>query len=108
MRGIIINKINISFTLDKNEIATKGKKTVYLKIITPSKATLSDEGRGSGTFTFKGEKSLYTAKKEVEFNNSNEKMNFSWDKSAALSAGDYEVYLFCEDFIIGKSKFSLK
>lgn len=103
-----VDKININFTLDKNEVATKGKKTIFLKIITPSKATLSDEAKGSGTFTFKGEKSLYTAKKEIDFSNSNEKVTYSWDKSAALSGGDYEVYLFCEDFIIGKSKFSLR
>jgi predicted nucleic acid-binding Zn-ribbon protein len=103
-----VDKISINFTLDKNEVATKGKKTIYLKIITPAKATLSDEGKGSGTFTFKGEKSLYTTKKEIDFSNSNEKVNYTWDKSPALSAGDYEVYLFCEDFIIGKSKFSLR
>ncbi len=103
-----VDKINVSFTLDKNEVAKKSKRTIYLKIITPSKATLSDEAKGSGTFEYKGEQSLYTAKKEIEFTNSNEKINFSWDKTPSLIAGEYEVYLFCEDFIIGSTKFSLK
>lgn len=103
-----VDKINVNFTLDKNQVAKPGKRTIYLKIITPSKATLSDESKGSGTFTYKGEKSLFTAKKDIEFSNSNEKVTFSWEKSPALIAGDYEVYLFCEDFIIGKSSFSLR
>jgi hypothetical protein len=103
-----VDRINVTFTIDKNEVAAKTSKTVYLKIITPSKATLSDESKGSGTFKYKGEQSLYTSKKDFQFSNSNEKLTFAWDKSASLLAGDYEVYLFCEEFIIGTTKFTLK
>lgn len=102
------DKIRISFSLAKNEVAEKGSKTVYLKIITPSKATLHNEEAGSGKFTYMGEESLYTAKQKFNFANKNEKLVFYWNKSNGMIAGDYEAYLFCEDHIIGKTAFSLK
>lgn len=101
-------KIRVSFKLAKNETTKKGSKTVYLKIITPSKATLHNEERGSGTFTYKGEESLYTAKQRFNFNNDNEELAFYWDKSPSMIAGDYEAYLFCEDHIIGQASFNLR
>lgn len=102
------DKIRITFTLGKNEVAEKGSKTVYLKIITPSKATLHNAEAGSGKFTYMGEESLYTAKQKFNFANKNEELTFYWNKSAGMIAGEYEAYLFCEDHIIGKTGFSLK
>jgi cell division protein FtsB len=102
------DKIKVSFTISKNEIAEKGTKTVYLKIITPSKSTLHNESAGSGKFVYQGEESLYTSKQQFNFANKNEKMQFFWDKSPGMIVGDYEAYLFCEDHIIGKAAFSLK
>lgn len=102
------DKVRVTFKLDNNETATKGSKTVYLKLITPSKATLHNDEMGSGTFTYQGEESLYTAKQRFNFNNENEELAFYWDKSPSMIAGDYEAYLFCEDHIIGKTQFRLK
>lgn len=102
------DKIKIGFKLDKNETAEKGSKTVYLKIITPAKATLHNEGKGSGRFIYHGEESLYTAKQTFNFANKNERLNFYWPKSSGMITGPYEAYLFCEDHIIGKVEFSLK
>jgi cupin superfamily acireductone dioxygenase involved in methionine salvage len=103
-----VDKIKVTFNLDKNAVAKHTTKTVFLKIITPTKATLNDEAKGSGTFKFLGEESLYSMKKDIEFANKNEAVSFIWDKSASLIKGEYEVLLFCEDFIIGTGKFSLK
>jgi len=102
------DKVKISFTLDNNETAEKGTKTVYLKIITPAKATLHNEGKGSGKFVYHGEESLYTAKQKFNFANKNEKLTFYWDKSPGMITGSYEAYLFCEDHIIGKVDFTVK
>ncbi|MBI1306402.1 MAG: hypothetical protein GC181_07295 [Bacteroidetes bacterium] len=102
------DKIKIHFIIGKNDVAEPGQRTAYLKIITPSKATLHNEERGSGKFKYKGEESLYTAKQAFQFRNSNEEITFYWDKSPAMITGDYEAYIFCEDEIIGQAKFSLK
>jgi cell division protein FtsB len=102
------DRIKVTFNLANNEIADKGNKKIYLKIITPSKATLSNEQAGSGTFNFKGEESLYTLSKDVNFQNKNEKVVFYWEKSNSMASGEYEAYLFCEDYIIGQTKFELK
>jgi cell division protein FtsB len=102
------DKIVVRFNLDNNEIAGKGDKTIYFKLMSPSKSTVHNEAAGSGTFKFRGEESLYTSKQVINFQNKNEKVEFVWDKSPAMIAGEYEVHLFCEDYQIGSSKFELR
>ncbi|MCB9241513.1 MAG: hypothetical protein H6608_10290 [Flavobacteriales bacterium] len=102
------DKIRVWFRLAKNDVAEKGTRTAYLKIITPSKSPLHNEERGSGQFTFQGEESLYTAKQSFNFRNEGEEITFYWDKSPAMIPGDYEAYIFCDDAIIGKAGFNLK
>lgn len=102
------DRIVIRFALDKNEVAQKGKKTIYMKLLSPSKNTIHNEAGGSGSFAYQGEESLYTSKMDVDFQNQNEKVEFVWDKTQGMIPGEYEVLLFCEDHIIGQSKITLK
>lgn len=102
------DKVKITFTLDNNAVADKGSKTCYLQLITPSKSTLHNAQKGSGTFTFNEEKSLYTAKQQFNFNNANEKLTFYWDKSPAMTSGDYTAKVYCEGILIGKTSFELR
>lgn len=102
------DKIRVDIVIDKNDVAELGNRVCYLKIITPSKSTLHNEGQGSGKFTFQGEESLYTAKQPFVFKNKNEEITFYWEKSPAMIPGDYEAYVFCDDAIIGKTGFTLK
>ncbi|MFT5724334.1 MAG: outer membrane murein-binding lipoprotein Lpp [Bacteroidia bacterium] len=100
--------IRISITLDKNPVADKESKTCYLQIVGPEKSTLHNAQKGSGTFVFNGEKSLYTLKKIFTFNNSNETLTFDWDKSPAMTSGDYTANAYCEGVKIGTTTFNLK
>jgi peptidoglycan hydrolase CwlO-like protein len=102
------DKVRIDFVLDNNAVADKESKTCYLQIITPEKSTLHDAKRGSGTFMFNGEKSLYTAKQDFVFSNSNEALTFYWDKSPAMTKGQYTANVYCEGVMIGTTSFELK
>lgn len=103
-----MDKLKVTFALDNNVTANKGTRTVYVKIFNPEKATLHNEGKGSGSFMYKGENSLYTLKEQFNFQNGNEEFTFYWDRMPAMSPGDYEVFLFCDDHIIGKQTLVLK
>ncbi|MFT4521474.1 MAG: hypothetical protein ACI8ZN_000407 [Bacteroidia bacterium] len=103
-----MDRIKVEFTLDNNPIAVHGPKTVYLKILSPSKSPLQDNASGSGKFNFQGEESIFTAKQTFNFSNENEILVFYWNKSNALISGEYEAHIFCEDVIIGTTKFELK
>ncbi len=102
------DRIKIAFTLDNNPVAIKETKTCYLQIISPEKSTLHDASKGSGTFIVNGEKSLYTAKKDFTFNNSNESLVFYWNKSNAMNGGTYSANVYCEGVKIGSTSFSVK
>jgi hypothetical protein len=100
--------IRVSIVLDKNPVAEKETKVCYLQIISPEKSTLHNAQKGSGTFIFNGEKSLYTSKKNFGFNNQNETFHFDWDKSPAMTSGDYTANVYCEGVKIGSTTFNLK
>lgn len=102
------DKVRINFTIDNNDVAEKGTKMVYLKLLSPTKGTMYNEEKGSGKFSLGGEESLYTLKKEVNFQNAKEKVEFVWDKGAGMSEGEYEAFIMVDDHIIGRKSFELK
>lgn len=102
------DKIKVEFTLDNNAVAYKERKTCYLQIIGPEKSTLHNTAKGSGTFDYNGEKSLYTAKQVFDFQNKNEKLAFYWDVSPGMTEGDYVAYAYVEGVRIGSTSFYLK
>lgn len=103
-----IDKIKIGIVIDNNAVAEKETKTCYLQVITPEKSTLHNAQKGSGTFVYKGEKSLYTAKQNFDFKNSNEELIFYWDKSPAMTEGLYTANVYCEGILIGTTSFELR
>lgn len=102
------DKLRITFVIDNNPVADKESKTCYLQIIGPEKSTLHDTKKGSGTFVYKGEKSLYTAKQNFVFSNSNEELVFYWDKTPGMTEGDYTAIVYCEGVKIGTTTFNLR
>jgi len=102
------DKIRVAITIYNNPVADKESKVCYLQIVSPEKSTLHNAQKGSGTFIFNGEKSLYTLKQNFTFNNSNEKLTFYWEKSPAMTSGDYTANVYCEGVKIGSTSFSLK
>lgn len=102
------NKLRVLITIDNNPVADKESKVAYLQVISPEKSTLHNTQKGSGTFIFNGEKSLYTLKQNFTFNNSNEQLEFYWDKSPAMTTGDYVANVYCEGVKIGTTTFNLK
>ena len=100
--------LKITFTLNENYVTDKGKKDIYLKVIGPDGATVYNQIAGSGTFKYQEVESLYSAKKDIEFNNETQQVSIYWDKGSEFSAGLYKAELFCEGFKIGSTEFELK
>jgi hypothetical protein len=77
-------------------------------VITPNKSTLHNNAAGSGTFNFDGGDRMYTVKKVVNFQNSNERGSFSIPKTEGMTAGKYIVNVFSEEHKMGSAEFTLK
>ena len=103
-----LKKIDVNYVIANNDLASKGEKMLYFQVITPNKSTLHNSSAGSGTFNFEGSERMYTVKKGVNFQNSNEKGSVSIPKTDGMSAGKYILNVFSDDHKMGSSEFTLK
>ncbi|GGC07574.1 hypothetical protein [Dyadobacter sediminis] len=103
-----IDKIRVDFILEKNPLTALDNKTVYMRIIDPSGATISDTKTGSGVFDYNGQEQGFTISKEVTYSNNNQDVSILYDRNAAFPSGNYKVELYAENFPIGEGTFSVK
>jgi len=101
-----ITKIKVCFTIRENSVAAAGTKDIYLRIVRPDEVVLPS-GTGE-TFDIKGEQVIFSAKRQLEYENKDIDMCIFWDKNADLIPGNYTIVLFAEGFEVGSSTFTLK
>ena len=98
-------QLMVRFTIPQNNSTPVGEKTIYLRIVSPSGQLLD----GSGSFSFEGASLPYTAKKVVEY--AGEEIGgvtIYWDVNTALTAGQYTVELFADNYRLASRSFDLK
>lgn len=103
-----LEKIRVIFHLQENPLATKEIKTVYLRIIEPTGATLSDYSLGSGTFPFKEKDLVYTAKQRIFYENNHQSVEFIYSRPNSYREGRHEIELYAEGFLIGLGSFEVR
>lgn len=104
-----IDKVKITFTIDKNEIVDAGQKIIYLRLIGPNGSTVANQNAGSGTFEVAGESILYTSRAAVNFNNvTGSPVIIYFDKIPGMSSGTYRALLYCDEWMIGEGSLKLK
>lgn len=103
-----IDQLKITFGINENYVTEKGKKDIYLKVIGPDGATVYNQLAGSGTFIYQNDESLFSTKKQIEFNQESQIVSIYWEKGSEFARGKYKAELFCEGFKIGTSEFELK
>nr|WP_295929169.1 hypothetical protein [uncultured Dyadobacter sp.] len=103
-----VDKVRVDFILEKNPLTAADDKTIYLRIIDPSGATISDTKTGSGVFQFNGQEQGYTVSKDVTYSNNNQDVSILYDRDASFPSGKYTIELYSEGFSIGEGSFSVK
>ncbi|HNV95627.1 MAG TPA: hypothetical protein PKG63_04065 [Bacteroidales bacterium] len=100
------SKIRVCFTLSENAIVKPGNRFVYIRIARPNKEILPNaEGE---MFTFMGNSILYSAKREIDYQNKDVDMCIYWTNDGSLTEGVYNVDIFCDGKQIGSDTFMLK
>jgi len=102
------NKIRTEFTILKNSITIPGSKLIYVRILTPDGKVLSEKTDDSNKFDFNGVRGLYSAKKQIDYNNEQMSLTIDWKKIEEFPVGEYNVEVYADGVDIGKTKFSLK
>ncbi len=101
-----VAKVKVCFTVRENAVAEAGTKDIYIRVIRPDEVVLPS---GSGeTFLFNGEQVIFSAKRQLEYENKDLDMCIFWDKNADLIAGNYTVIIYAENYEIGSATFTLK
>ncbi|MAS39354.1 MAG: hypothetical protein CMB84_05110 [Flammeovirgaceae bacterium] len=103
-----LSKINIEFTVLENSLSKIQVIGIYLRIIKPSGQVLYDISRGSGSFTYEKREMFYSIKDDILIDKSEMKYNLEYTKSEDLDKGTYEVFLYTNDYEIGRSEFIIK
>jgi myosin heavy subunit len=103
-----IDKLKVEFNLAENEVAQIGKKELMLQIVDPQGEVIFDVATGSGTFMIDGKETFYTAKQEILFDNTKQKVTFIYNKNGEYAEGDHEVKIYSEGMQIGSQTFEIK
>ena len=104
-----IDKIHVAVRLAPNGLAKQEEKTVYMRILDPSGAVVSDMATGSGEFTYNNQGMIYTAKQNFTFDNSRQQVDFVYGRGGQrFNEGKHTIEIYCEGFRIGEGEFTVK
>lgn len=95
------DKLRACFTLDENKVAKAGKKTLYLRIISPDGVILTDGATEESRFEFNGGKGYYSSKMIVDYDQNAKEYCLDWAKpneDYEMLPGKYQLYLYAEDY----------
>jgi myosin heavy subunit len=108
VRARRVDKVRVDFLLEKNPLTEQAPKTIYMRILNPQGAILSDAATGSGVFQYNGRDETFTASKQINYTNNNQDVSFTYNRSSSFAAGTYAVELYSEGFKIGEGSFSVR
>lgn len=103
-----ISTLKVVFELAKNEVADVREREIYLLVKGPDGATIYDEAKGGGQFTLNGQSQYYTQMQSLVYDRSAKTLSWSVTKGADWAIGNYTIEVYCENKMIGQSKFTAK
>ena len=109
-RASKVDKIKVIFQLQANPIAKQDVKTIFMRVLDPDGAVLYDSSVGSGNFDMFGKESTYTAKTDIQFQNTGQGVEIVYGRGSAIQyrEGNYKIELYSEGFKIGQGSFDIK
>ena len=103
-----IDRIKVSFNLADNPLTKKENKDIYMRLLGPDGAVISDMATGSGAFMYQGRETIYTAKQKVFFSNTHQLVEFIYSRGAQYSKGKHIIELYSEGFKVGEGNFEVR
>ncbi len=99
-------KFRINFTVANNAIAEKGMHDLYVRLIDPAGNLIVTNN--TGMFIIDNEELQYNYKTAIEFANDGKMYTVDWTNPNAFQTGTYNVILYADGYIMGKSDVSLR
>jgi TolA-binding protein len=99
-------KVKVCFTIRENKLTKPGTKDVYIRIMGPSGAVIAYSE--TDLFDFEGQQIVYSAKRQIEYENKDIDVCIFWDNNNQLAVAKYTVDVFADTHLIGTTNFELK
>ncbi len=103
-----LDKIKLTYTLLDNPLTREEPKEVYVRVLDPNGAVVSDMANGSGTFSVDGNETIYTTKQTVSYTNNNQNVELLYSRGIPYKPGKYTIELYSEGFRIGAGEFAIR
>ena len=103
-----LDKIKLVYTLLDNPLTKEEPKDVYVRVLDPQGAVVSDMANGSGTFTVDGNETIYTTKQTVNYTSNGQNVELLYTRGIPYKPGKYTVELYSEGFRIGSGEFAVR
>ena len=87
-------KFQTCFTLNKNEITSKGRKNIYIRVTDPSGKVLRNDN--SGFFNYQGQSIAYSANKYINYDGTKQNVCMFYNVSQNLVNGSYTLFIFVD------------
>ena len=95
--------LGASFTISPNNTAAAGKKTIYLRVVTPDGTLVG----GGPSFSYDGQSLASSASREVEYDNGELHVQIYTQVNTTLTPGDYTVEVFCDGSRLASHRFNM-
>ena len=103
-----LDKIKMVYTLLDNPLTKEEPKDVFVRVLDPDGAIVSDMANGSGTFTVDGNETVYTTKQTVNYDSKGQNVELLYTRGTTYKPGKYTVELYSEGFKIGAGEFAIR
>jgi len=103
-----VENLRIEFIVNENRVAPIEGKGLLVRVIAPDNNVLFDVTRGSGSFNFEGREMFYTAKKEILYDRSSQKVTLLYNKGSEYALGKHTVEVYTDDYMMGRGSFVVK
>lgn len=103
-----LDKIKLVYTLLDNPLTREEPKDVFVRVLDPQGAVVSDMANGSGTFSVDGNETIYTTKQTVNYTSNGQNVELLYTRGIPYKPGKYTVELYSEGFRIGAGEFAVR
>jgi peptidoglycan hydrolase CwlO-like protein len=103
-----LEKLKVEFNIADNKVAPIEGKTIMIRVTDENGQPIFDVARGSGTFQLNGREEFYTSAQEILFDNTKQKLTFMYEKGSEYASGVYNVEIFTDGYLMGRSQFTVR
>ncbi len=109
-RASKVDKLNICFTTEPNEVVQAGEETFQIRVVDPTGAPLAIESLGSGVSVDKKAESEFRFTTTATCNYTNGETNVcgAWQPGQNFAKGKYTVEIYNKGYLVGTGAFNLK